>query len=408
MYKRESFIKNFDIVIVGAGIIGFTIAYTILLKRNDLSVCIIEKENKTGAHASGRNSGVLHSGIYYPSNSLKAKMCVNGSNMMQSYCRENNIFVNKMGKVILPTKESDVSQLSLLYRRAVSNGANVEMIDKVQLKEIEPEANSKFGCALYSQDTSVIDPVEVLSHLEKDIIKLGGCIDYNAELVSGDIGNSTLRTKNGGVYKYTLLINSGGQYADKIAHIFNVGYDYELLPFRGSYYKLSEKSGLNINGLIYPVPDLNVPFLGVHTVKSLSGSIYFGPSAVPAFGREHYKGLEGINFLDVASISYYLSLFYISNRQGFRVYANCEANRVFKSRFCAAVKKLVPNLNDSYMNKAEKVGIRAQLINKKKLSIEMDFIIEKNDNTIHILNAVSPAFTSSFAIANYIVDSVIN
>ena len=176
------------------------------------------------------------------------------------------------------------------------------------------------------------------------------------------------------------------------------------MPFKGLYYGLSKNSNIRLNGLIYPVPDLSVPFLGIHSVKLVNGSVYFGPTAIPAFGRENYQGFEGVNIKDASSISYHLLRQYISNKKGFRAYTHQEASRFLKSEFLKSIQSLVPNLSSNDLVISHKVGIRAQLLDTKHNELVMDFVVEKVDNTTHVLNAVSPAFTSAFSFAKYILN----
>lgn len=398
-------IDSFDFIVLGAGIAGLTIARG--LKKNTplASILILEKESALGAHGSGRNSGVMHSGIYYPENSLKAKVCSNGSRAMIKYCLDHKLPVNKLGKVIVPTTPEDDQQIDVLYARAKHNGAKASIIDKQQLKEIEPFARTASGRALFSPETAVVDPKLILKKLYQDLIDQGVQIEFSSPCLSASPEKSEVQTKNK-QYTYGHLINATGQFADQLAHIFNVGQEYVLLPFKGIYYKLAENSGISLQRLVYPVPDLNVPFLGVHSVNTIDGSSYFGPTAVPAFGREHYKGLKGINIEDALSISYHLCEQYIRNQQGFRQFSHEEAGRFIKSRFVKAAQKLIPAVKAEYLLPSDKVGIRAQLLNKNTHQLEMDFLVEQRKNSTHVLNAISPAFTSSFSFADYVIQKI--
>lgn len=398
--------KTFDFVVLGAGIVGLTIARTLKCKHSDCSILIIEKEQQVGCHGSGRNSGVLHSGIYYPSESLKAKVCAQGSRAMAEYCEQNNLPINRMGKVIVPTKEQDDQQVDLLYQRAQDNGAYVEIIDEQQLKEIEPEARTASGRALYSPNTAVVDPKAILQAMINELVNNGVEFRYATQCHSFDAEQSVIFTEKEKI-TYNSLYNATGQYADKIAKRFGAAQHYTSLPFKGLYYQLSKESNIRFNGLIYPVPDLNVPFLGIHTVNSLDGKQYLGPTAIPAFGRENYQGLQGVNIVDAGNIMYHLLVQYIKNNQGFRQFSHEEAFRFLKQNFTQAVQALVPAVRAEYLLPSNKVGIRAQLLNTKKNMLEMDFFVERKENTVHILNAVSPAFTSSLKFAELVVNEEI-
>jgi len=397
--------ERFDFIILGAGITGLAIARELKKKQPAASVLILEKETSLGKHGSGRNSGVMHSGIYYPENSLKARVCLNGSRAMVAYCEERGLPVNKLGKVIVPTRIENDPQIDLLYARAKHNGAHASIIDEQELKEIEPFARTATGRALFSPDTSVVDPKLILKQLHQDLIGQGVQIEFQSPCVQASPEKSEVQTKSSR-YVYGHLINATGQFADQLAHIFDVGKEYVLLPFKGIYYKLAENSGIQLQRLVYPVPDLNVPFLGVHSVNSIDGVSYFGPTAVPAFGRENYKGLQGVNLKDAASISYHLCEQYIRNQEGFRQFSHEEAGRFIKAKFVQAAQKLVPAVKIEHLLASNKVGIRAQLLNKETHQLVMDFLVEHRKNSTHVLNAVSPAFTSSFSFSEHVVQNI--
>ena len=396
--------KNYDLIVLGAGITGLSVARQQLIQDSDCKVLILEKELQVGLHGSGRNSGVLHSGIYYPTDTLKAKFCAEGAKLMAKYCIENDLPISRYGKVILPTKLEDDNQLDLLYKRAIKNGAEVEIISQNKLKQLEPEAYSITSRALYSPNTSVVDPHAVLNKIMLDLLDSGVDIFFGEKIVSADTHKSIISTNKQNLYKYSHLVNCTGQYSDLVSKIFHVGEQYTLLPFKGLYYGLNKSSNIQINGLIYPVPDLNVPFLGIHSVKLVDGDTYFGPTAIPAFGRENYHGFSGINMNDATSISYHLLRQYISNKKGFRRFTHQEASRFLKSKFLENMRKIIPRLSSHDLDRSSKVGIRAQLLDKKRNELVMDFLIERKGNTTHVLNAVSPAFTSAFAFAKYILN----
>jgi len=397
--------QSYDYIILGAGIIGLAIARELRRCDEGASILVIEKEARLGCHGSGRNSGVLHSGIYYPEGSLKAKCCAEGARAMRDYCVEHGLPLSIMGKVVLPTSEEDDKQIDLLYQRGVANGATVSIIDRGQLKKIEPEAYSISGRALYSPDTAVVDAKVVLQHLKESLKARGVVFLFSAKLEKVDPDFSCMKI-NGQYFYYGHLFNATGQHADRVAHQFKAAKEYTLIPFKGMYYRLNSTKNLLFNGLIYPVPDLNVPFLGVHSLKAMSGDIYFGPNAFPAFGRENYNGLNGLKLLEAVSIGYHLFNQYRLNKQDFRAYAHRELRQLRKKQFITTIQKLVPNVTMSDLVLSDKVGIRAQLLNKKTKNLEMDFIVLKEGNTTHVLNAVSPAFTCSFSFARSIVSSL--
>lgn len=392
----------YDFVIVGAGIVGLTLAREIKLRNPALKVLIVEKESSIGRHASGRNSGVLHSGIYYPAGSLKAKVCASGAKAMREYCEARGLPLKCIGKVVVPTREEDDPQLDLLLERANVAGARAELIDEKQLLALEPEAHSASGRALWSPDTAVIDPMLVMRHLVHDLESQGVYINYGQFVQKVDPKSSTIVLR-GETVSYGHLINAAGLYADKVAKSMGIGQRYTLLPFKGRYFALAKDSGLKINHLIYPVPDLRMPFLGVHYTTTISGDTYLGPTATPIFGRENYKGIQGIRFGDAASISYHLAKQYALDCQGFRLLSHTEMRRYFKKYFTQAAQLLTPRLRAKHLVPCEKVGIRPQLLDTESNELVSDFLIETTRDSTHILNAISPAFTGSLVFAEYVV-----
>ncbi len=394
--------KTTDIVIVGAGIVGLAIARELKARDSGQKILILEKEPELGRHSSGRNSGVLHSGIYYPENSIKARVCAEGAKEMAEFCRARSLPIERLGKVVVPVREEDDGLLDVLFRRGQANGATVEMIDAKTLAEIEPDARSASGRALYSPNTSVVEPKAILKALADELGKQGVEIRLGEEV--RHIDPEGILTTNTGQIGFGHLYNTAGLFADKIARYFGMGEKYTILPFKGIYYLLDENSGLRVNGLIYPVPDMSVPFLGVHVTKAVSGKIYLGPTAVPAFGRENYTGFEGANLSDAAGIGVQLFRQYASNRMGFRKFAHEEGLRFFKRNFAEAAGALMPGLRPGHLLKCSKVGMRAQLLDREKGELVMDFVVEKGKNSTHILNAVSPGFTSAFSFSRFALD----
>ncbi|MCM8543139.1 MAG: L-2-hydroxyglutarate oxidase [Lentisphaeraceae bacterium] len=398
--------KAYDFIIAGAGITGLVLAWQIRKKFTDSSILILEKESGTGFHSSGRNSGVLHSGIYYKEDSLKAKFCASGSAQMKAFCQENDLPLDPMGKVIVPTKEEDDHLVDLLAKRAKSNGARVSIIDSNQLREIEPFVRTASGRALHSPDTAVIDPKAVLVKLI-DLLKSKNVDIAFGESIQKINPSAKSISTSAGQYEYGYFCNCAGAYADKLAQPFGLAENFTMLPFKGLYYKLDPQSAIKLKGLVYPVPDMNVPFLGVHTVKSIDGTNYFGPTAVPAFGRENYRGLQGIQVTEMLGIFGNVLRQYLANNQGFRNYAHAEAFRYFKSRFTEAAKVLIPELKSKDLLSCQKVGIRGQLLDKEKKEMVMDFLVEKAGSSIHVLNVVSPGFTSAFSFSDHILSLIL-
>lgn len=390
-----------DFLIVGAGILGLSVARE-LVSRGPCRIIIIEKESSIGLHSSGRNSGVLHAGIYYLEDSLKAQFCLKGNLLMQEYCRENKLALKNCGKVIITKDETELTSLDLLYKRATANGAAVEMIDENQLREIEPNAKTHQK-ALYSVNTAVIDPKQILKCLYEELLHTKQVeFIFNCPFLKY-LGKNEILTGKGKV-GFEKLINTAGSYADKVAHSFGVAPTLSLLPFKGLYKKLRPEYSHLVNGNIYQVPNLKNPFLGVHFTKNIFGDVYVGPTAIPSFGRENYSGIKGIGLDSVDLMFKNLKLFF-TNVQ-FRNTSLSEPKKYFKKHFFEDAKQLVKVLEPHYLEASPKVGIRPQLINWEKGELVMDFLVHVGENSIHVLNAISPAFTSAFAFSKHVIDQL--
>ena len=390
------------IVICGGGIVGLSIARE-LLKRGAEDITILEKENKLGVHASGRNSGVLHAGIYYTPDSLKAKFCLRGNLLMREYCREKGIPVLETGKVIVTKKEEELDTLYELYRRAKTNGADVKLIDPVELKDIEPYART-VERAIYSPLTAVVDSKKVLECIAKELEGSGKVRIIKGAKVLGLKNSKVLRTTKGDI-EFTFFINSAGAFADRIAHLFGVGSHFTIIPFKGTYKKLRKEKSYLVRGNIYPVPDIRNPFLGVHFTKSYNGEVYIGPTAIPAFGRENYGIIEGIDKEAVSILLKDIILFFTNSK--FRKVAFTEPRKYLSKFFYEDIKPMVEGLSINDIIPSNKVGIRPQLVDWEKKELVMDFLVLKDSNSVHILNAISPAFTSAFAFAEYVVSQYV-
>lgn len=396
-----------DFLVIGAGIVGLTIARELKHRQPGASVVVLEKDAAPGQHSSGRNSGVLHSGIYYPPDSLKAKVCGQGAKEMAAYCESNGLPLKRLGKVLVATNVEDDPQIDLLAKRAAANGVDAELINEAGLKELEPEARSATGRALFVPSTSVGSPQAVMQTMLAEVAGLGIQVRCMARIAGIDAGKSKVVLDDGTTYCYNHVINAAGLHADSVAHQFGVGLRYTLLPFKGLYWKLDPESGLKIRHLVYPVPDLRVPFLGVHTTTVADGTVYLGPTAVPAFGRENYRGMQGVSLSEANRITQLLLRQYISGKDGFRMLAWQEGRRYFKNWFAEAAQAILPRLKPSHLLPTDKVGIRAQMLDRATGKLVTDFLVESNENSTHILNAISPAWTSSFPFARYVCDNYI-
>lgn len=399
-------LKRTDYLIVGAGIVGLTIAREIIFREPGATVRLIEKESRLGVHASGRNSGVLHTGIYYPRGTLKARLCKAGADAMFSFAQENDIPVRRDGKVIVATSEENAKGIDQLMVNAAANNINAVRMGAKEILEIEPHARSEFG-GIYCKDTAVIDSPAVLEKMRNQLTSQGVRIEFDQTVIGIDEEKNKVRT-GVGAYGYGLLINAAGSYADTVGKLVGIGQQYQLVPFKGLYYKLAPEVSGRVRGSIYPVPNPALPFLGIHFTRVICGDVYVGPTAIPALGRENYGILQGAKLIESLGTGAQLIRLYASNVQKFRALVHAELPHYTKSGFMGSARKLVDQLEPGWMKATPKVGIRPQLINTREGKLEMDFLIERGRNSIHILNAISPAFTSSFAFAKMVVDEIQN
>jgi len=384
-----------EILIVGGGIIGLTIARELSARRG--GVLVLEKEDRLGRHASGRNSGVLHAGIYYAPDSLKARSCLAGNRLMKAYCREKGLPLAESGKVVVARTEAELPVLEELFRRATANGARVEMVDEQALAGIEPMART-VERALWSRDTAVVDPKAVLESLRADLEAAGVRVVTGCRFLGLD-GPSAARTSLGRV-AFGRLVNAAGAYCDEVARAFGIGAHLRLVPFKGIYRKLRAGASFPVNGNIYPVPDIRNPFLGVHFTRSVHGDVYLGPTAIPALGPENYGVLAGAEGA-LRILAQDAALFLANAR--FREVALTEPRKYLPVFFHRDAARLVRSYDPRLFERAEKVGIRPQLVDWRTKELVMDFLVEARDGSVHVLNPISPAFTSSMALARQVV-----
>ncbi|MCY2687963.1 L-2-hydroxyglutarate oxidase [Salinimicrobium sp. TH3] len=400
-YKSTDNLKC-DFLIIGAGVIGLTTAYELKKTQPECTIAIIEKEPDVARHASGRNSGVLHAGFYYTSDSLKAKFTKDGNRLMKEFCRENEIYINECKKVVVATNEEELKSLYELEKRGKQNNVDVRLIDEEELYQIEPNSKT-FKKALFSPTTASVNPVEVCQKLKQILVQKGIEFFFNTIYLKNK-GN--LVSTNNQRFEAGFVINAAGLYADLIARNFGFSKKYVIIPFKGRYLKYTGKD-CPVRTNIYPVPNLKNPFLGVHYTVTSNNSIKIGPTATPAFWRENYSGFRNFKLSEFLEIAYYESKLLVLNSFNFRELAISEIRKYNKKYFSSLALKLSSNCDPRNFSEWMMPGIRAQLLNKETMQLEMDFIVESNDHSLHILNAVSPAFTCSFSFAKFLVNEKI-
>lgn len=390
--------KTADFLIIGSGIIGISLARDLQLTYPDCRIIVIEKEFECGSHATGRNSGVLHAGFYYSPDSLKAKFTRTGNQFLTEYCEQNKIPLNRCGKLVVAKDASDLPGLDELLRRGRSNGVKLEEITEEEAVKIEPRVKT---CqrAIFSPTTASVNPRQVIHALQKDAEQEGIQIHCNVKYLA-HAGNNKIKT-SAGDYQAGYIINAAGLYADKIARDFGKSNDYRILPFKGIYL-YSNEPPKSMRTHIYPVPDLNNPFLGVHLTVSADGRVKIGPTAIPAFWREQYHLLDRFNALEFLEIiQRQLGLLFFSQFD-FKKLAIDEIKKYSRSYLVESAGNLAHGVKREHFTQFGKPGIRAQLLNIKTKKLEMDFILEGDSQSMHILNAVSPGFTSSIPFAAYV------
>jgi L-2-hydroxyglutarate oxidase LhgO len=392
--------KKYNFIIIGSGIIGLTIAYAIKNRKSDARILILDKESSEAQHASGRNSGVLHSGFYYTADSLKARFSVEGARAMKAYVKAKGLAINQCGKLVVAQNEHELGQLDELLRRGQRNGSNVRLIDEAQAFDIDPNVKT-FKRALYSPDTASIDPKEVCAALKEDLLKIGVEFSYNTKYLGRSA--NIIQTSQGD-FEGDKIINCAGLYADRVAQDFGFGIKYTMIPFKGIYLKYTKnKTDINVN--IYPVPNLKNPFLGVHYTKTVTGEIKIGPTAIPAFWRENYDLKNGFSLNELAEVLFFESKLYLTNAFNFRSLAHEEMRKYNKRYFISLGASMVKTIDPKGFTEYTRPGIRAQLLDKQTLNLVQDFVVEGDQRSVHVLNAVSPAFTCAFPFSQYVVDS---
>ena len=392
-----------DYLILGAGIVGLAIARELNSRYPAAKITVIEKEPDVACHCSGRDSGVLHAGFYYTADSLKAKFTRDGNAEMRQYCYEHKLRINECKKVVVAQSEGELPTLFELEKRGKANGVDVRIVDENELREIEPNARTH-QYALYSPTTATVDPAEVIRCLKEELTRKGIQISFNEPYLERISGNRIRTAKR--VLEARRIINTAGLYADGIARDFGFSSDYTIIPFKGLYLKYTN-GDKPIRTNIYPVPNLKNPFLGVHYTITVDGTIKIGPTSIPAFWRENYKGMDNFKMGELSNILGWESRLFLSNAFGFRGLAFDEMKKYNKSYFVDLATKLVHHIDKSGFTEWSKPGIRAQLLNIKTLELVQDFVVEGDATTIHVLNAVSPAFTSSFPFAKWVVENYV-
>jgi L-2-hydroxyglutarate oxidase LhgO len=389
-----------DVLIIGGGIIGLSIGIALLESKPSLKVIIAEKEKSLGLHASGRNSGVLHAGFYYSPDSLKAKFCRDGNKELRKVAKKHSIDVRDVGKVVVARNEDENNRIDTLFERGIKNGVDIELKSADELKLFEPLA-ATYERFLWSPSTGVSDPKAINKALMNDFVSLGGKIDFDTEL--------TLILRNSEIYdssnQYDAkhFINAAGAQSDRIARKVDVGLEYAMLPFMGVY-RATEEKNLPLKRLVYPVPHPMNPFLGVHFTLTVDHKVKIGPTAIPISGREQYSFTEGWSASDIGQAFKGMKSLIRGDSHDLKTILKTEWPKIIQSRLVRESTELVP-LADQVKNWTRKPpGIRSQLVHLPSGKLEQDFVVRSAANSTHVLNAVSPGWTSAIPFGRWIIE----
>lgn len=394
MYRHR--VARAKYVVIGGGIVGLATANQIQRQFPGAEVTVLEKETAVAAHQTGHNSGVIHAGVYYKPGSLKARMCRDGSQSMVKFCEEQGIPVEVCGKLIVATDDSELGRLKALHERALANGLPVTMLSPAEAREREPHVTCV--AAMHVASTGITDYAAVCRALA-GMVGSAGSVRLNARVTGIHRDGAVTRVvTTAGEFPADILINCAGLHADRVARMAAVRTAVRIVPFRGEYYQLSEQRRDLVRNLIYPVPDPQFPFLGVHFTRMIDGSVHAGPNAVLAFAREGYTWGR-LNPAELADALSFKGTWRLGRRHW--RYGLGEMRRsLSKKRFTAGLARMIPEVTMPDLVKCE-AGVRAQAINPDGSLVD-DFLIYEEAKQIHVLNAPSPAATSSLEIAKHI------
>jgi L-2-hydroxyglutarate oxidase LhgO len=392
----------FDVIVIGAGIVGLATARELLLRKPALRLAVLEKESRVAVHQTGHNSGVIHSGLYYKPGSLKARACVAGAAKLIAYCEERAIPFRLAGKLVVATTPDEVPRLLELYRRGQANGVQgLQLLSAEEIREREPAVTGVR--AIWSPRTGIVDFARVAESFADDIRRAGGEILFGHRVIgfqrrSGRVGIGT----TGGLYEARFVIVCAGLHSDRLARMSGARAEPAIVPFRGDYYVLRKERRCLVRTNVYPVPDPRFPFLGVHFTPRLDGSVWLGPNAVLAFAREGYRKTD-VDWRDLWETMRYPGFHRLARRY-WRVGLQ-ELWRDFSKRaFLRDLRRFVPELEESDLVPGPS-GVRAQALSLDGQLVD-DFVLDRQPGLLHVRNAPSPAATSCLEIARLIVDDV--
>jgi L-2-hydroxyglutarate oxidase len=393
--------QEFDYAVIGGGIIGLSVAWSILEKKPHSRLVVIEKEEDWARHQTGRNSGVIHSGIYYKPGSLKAKLCREGNRKLVDFCKTYGIRYEACGKVIVATTDSELSLMENLYQRGMANGLVVKKLSAAAVKEFEPHVSCLAG--IHVPSTGIVDFVGVCRKLAELIATQGAelCLGTKVQALRANRNDAVLETSKGAIAA-RWIINCAGLHSDRVARLAGAKPAARIVPFRGEYYELRPERRDLVRNLIYPVPDPNFPFLGVHFTRMIDGSVHAGPNAVLSLKREgyHRTSFDLRDFMDTMTYGGFWRLAAKHARAGLE-----EIHRSFsKKAFVQSLQKLIPDIREEDLVPGE-AGVRAQALRPDGGLVD-DFLIINERSGVHVCNAPSPAATASLEIGRVVAEQI--
>lgn len=389
-----------DVIIVGGGIVGLATALKLLDKNPATKILLIEKENEVARHQTGNNSGVIHSGLYYKPGSLKAKNCIHGYNLLIDFCQQHEIPFELCGKIVVASEEKELPLLNNLYERGHQNGLkDFKMLGKDELKEYEPHVTGLAG--FFVPQTGIVDYKVVAEKYAEQIRKRGGQILLGEKVIGIKVEEKNVHVETDkSTHNASMLINCAGLYSDKIARLTSENVNVKIIPFRGEYFKLKKDKEYLVKNLIYPVPDPDFPFLGVHFTRMMKGGVEAGPNAVLAFSREGYRKSD-INLKELGE-----SLAWPGFQKVARKYWKTGMGEMYRSfskaAFTKALQKLIPEIQENDLVEGG-AGVRAQACDRTGGLVD-DFLIIEEKKVINVCNAPSPAATSSLSIGETLAE----
>lgn len=391
----------YDYLIIGAGIVGLATAYAIQNNYPQANLLILEKEKEAAHHQTGHNSGVIHSGVYYRPGSLKARFAKEGGEKLRRFCTANAIQFENCGKIIVATREEELANLQALYERGIENGLELTKLDASTLHDYEPHVSGLGG--IYVHTTGIVDYKQVAAGLVQTIRAHDNTILFNTEIKAiADSKDGVTVASEQASYSARFLINCGGLHCDQLARMAGINPGMKIVPFRGEYYELKAEKRHLVRNLIYPVPNPEFPFLGVHFTRLIDGRILAGPNAVPGLKRESYKKTD-FNIKEFMDTLTYPA-FWKMGSKNLRFGISEIIRSLSKKRFVASMQEMIPEINEDDVFRSH-AGVRAQALTDDGLLAD-DFLMIHNAHTLHILNAPSPAATASFSIGEAICAEV--